>query len=163
MNIKIVGHEQALHLLEQSPNQLYVIFISSPHEHRKYAVEGSEKIAELAKECCELFFDDVTFPIRNEVVVQESDVRKALDFAKDKTDLIVTCQAGVSRSSAMAYCIATELDGPVLALSALNQKIHSPNELVVKHGSIILKIPEMLDLIQRWKSESISDELQGWN
>lgn len=163
MNIKIVGHKQALKLLEESPNQLYVIFISSPHERRKYAVEGSERIAGLAKECCELFFDDVTWPIHNEVVAQESDVKKALDFAKEKSDVIVTCQAGVSRSSAVAYCIATALNGPLLALSVLNQRIHSPNELVVKHGSIILENPEMLDIIQRWKSETISSELQGWN
>jgi predicted protein tyrosine phosphatase len=65
------------------------------------------------------------------------DVKACLDFGRDKRKLVVSCSAGISRSSATAYLIASEAFGPGKALNLLQNK-HQPNRLIVYIGSKLL-------------------------
>jgi predicted protein tyrosine phosphatase len=156
VDITICGHRKAVDLLEASPNQLDIVFISSPDA--PYAVESSHKIPKLAKEVCHLLFHDISFPRGKMTPPSREDVQKALDFAKGRDKLIVACQAGISRSSATAYLIQSMEVGMVEALKVLNPQIHHPNSLIVAHGANILGEPDMVDLINKWKNKA--DESQ---
>ena len=153
MKLTICGHDVAAKILEKSPKKLDIIFISSPEN--KYAVDGSEKIVELARESCELLFNDITFPIgHSRVVPEEHHVKKALEFAKGKKELIVSCQMGVSRSAAIAYLIEASIVGYEKAFDILDMKIHSPNLLVIKHGAKLLGEQQILAAMLDWKNKS---------
>ena len=57
-----------------------------------------------------LTFDDITAPIDNWVVPRECHVSFALDFARqwDQPSLLIHCQAGMSRSPAIALAILAD-------------------------------------------------------
>ena len=153
MKLTICGHDKAAKILASKPNKLDIIFISSPEN--KYAVEGSEKIAGLARESCEILFNDITFPIgHSKTVPEEHHVKKALDFAKGKKELIIACQMGVSRSSAIAYLIEASESGYKEAFDILNPKVHSPNLLVIKHGAKLLGEQDILAAMLDWKNKA---------
>ncbi len=157
MEITICGHRRAAELLAENPNQLDIIFISSPDE--KFYIENSHKIPGLAREMCELLFHDVaTLRLGSEPPKVEH-IQKALAFAKGRDKLIVSCQMGISRSSATAYLIKSMEVGPVEALNILDFKVHYPNSLVIAHGSYLLDKPEMIELISTWKikADEVSD------
>lgn len=159
MSITICGHSKAMDLVKNDPKKYDVLFISSPQQ--KYAVYGSQGIEEHANEYFELLFDDVTFPIMNRIPPTLEDVKKALDFGVGKKNLIVCCQAGISRSSAIAYLIKTVTDGMAEGLTILNPMVHSPNSLIIKHGSLILKNPDIVGLVETWKVKA--DGVNCWN
>lgn len=156
MQITIAGHRRASEILENNPKELDVIFISSPDA--TYAVQGSSKIEGLAKNCCKLLFHDISMPRGDMSPPKKEDVKKALDFAKGKEKLLVCCQAGISRSSAIAYLIAAAEVGPKEAFSVLNPEVHQPNSLIVRHGAFILGEPDMMDMMDHWKTAA--DEAQ---
>lgn len=156
MELTICGHRRAVEILEESPNQLDIIFISSPDG--RFSVTNSFRIPELARECCEILYHDVEFSIAHMDPPKKHHVEKALDFAKGRDKLIVACQAGISRSSATAYVIQASEVGILEALKVLNPKIHSPNAAVIKHGSEILNEPDMVSLIQQWKAKADEDQ-----
>lgn len=156
MQITIAGHRRASKILEENPNQLDVIFISSPDA--TYAVQGSAIIEGLAKNCCKLLFHDISIPRGDMIPATKEDVQKALDFAKGKEKILVTCQAGVSRSSAIAYLVAASEVGAKEAFSVLNPEVHMPNSLIVRHGAFILGDPDIMDMMDRWKTAA--DEAQ---
>lgn len=160
MAIKILGHARAVKFLEQNPDQFDVIFISDPRS--SYAIKGSEKITKLAKEVCSLFFYDLisagkeTFPGPS-----QEDIEKALAFAKGRENLLVSCQAGISRSSATAYVIKAAETNPIDALDILDKSMHIPNDFIIYHGSNILNL-NLTDVINKWKkkTEQIQDEIE---
>lgn len=156
MQITIAGHRRASEILEAAPNELDVIFISSPDA--VYAVEGSAKIEGLAKECCTLLFNDISVPRGEMIPAKREDVQRALDFAKGKDKILISCQAGVSRSSAIAYLVAAQEVGITEAFNVLNPVVHMPNSLIVRHGAFILGEPDIVDLMDRWKTAA--DEAQ---
>ena len=135
------------------------LFISSPGS--KFNVRNSEKIPELARECCEILYDDISFPRGNMEPPRREHVQKALDFAKGRDNLIVACQMGVSRSSATAYLIKASIFGANEALDLLNPHVHNPNSLVIAHGANILGMPEMIQIIEVWKSKSEEAQWEG--
>lgn len=158
MEVTICGHRKAVEVLKQNPKQIDVVFISSPDN--KFGVDGSHLIQDLAKNYCEILFDDCTFPVGSMIPPTIENVKQAIEFAKGKESIIVCCQAGVSRSAATAYCIATDDVGPIMALEILDPKVHSPNALIVHYGSKILNCPDMVDIINTWKNEA--DAQQMW-
>ncbi len=158
MNITICGHAKAVKILELSPNQLDVIFISNPDD--KYGVSTSEKIPLLTKEFCCLLFHDISFDRGSLTPPNQTDIEKALDFAKGRNDLIVTCQAGISRSSATAYVIQAAELGAIDALNVLDLNIHFPNDLIIEHGSKILNNPELIDAMKKWKNKAEQFQIQ---
>jgi predicted protein tyrosine phosphatase len=74
-----------------------------------------------------------------------------LEWAADKTNLVVACRAGISRSSASAVVIMASR-GPILdAVNVLRPEIHSPNLLIVRYGEQILGKPGLTEAVQEWK------------
>lgn len=159
MGIVISRQSTVVNMVLDREKQLDVIFISSPTS--PYAIHGSELIKQYARNCLELFFHDIDFVRDGHIAPAREHVEAALAFAKDKDDLIICCQAGVSRSSATAFIIAaarfTTADE---ALKILDHKTHWPNHLIVKHGAEILGKPELLTLIEQWKT--VAQEHQQW-
>jgi hypothetical protein len=137
MDIKICGHRRALKLLKETPNERYILMLSGPDNF--FGVEGSEQIPEFAKECLQIAFHDIDFPRPGYQPPTKEDVEKAISWAKEKRhhgvkELIVACQLGISRSSAMAYIIKC-----------------SPNMIIVRHGADILQNPDICGIMLDWK------------
>lgn len=159
MKITICGHRKAAEILAETPNQRDIIFISSPDA--KFAVEGSARIAGLARECCEILFNDIAYPMGSLEHPEPHHVQKALDFAKGKDNLIVACQAGISRSSAIAFVIQAAEVGLLEAFKILNPLVHQPNSLVIKHGAKLLGEQDMMAMMDKWKNESEAAQWDG--
>ena len=154
MEIKIFGHLEACAFLKLNPNIWDVIFISSPKD--KFCMKNSEKIPSLSKSCLEILFEDISEHVKGFRECRPKHITQALQFAEGKEKLIVTCQAGISRSSAMAYVIQSSLTNHLDALKVLDPKLNWPNERVVKLGSKVLKNPEMVKSVESWKESLIS-------
>jgi predicted protein tyrosine phosphatase len=69
---------------------------------------------------------------------QRDHVERALEFAKGKDRLLVHCNGGVSRSSAIAFLVACQEWDLNRALSILNFNLHWPNQRVIELGTEIL-------------------------
>ena len=143
----ILSHREATQVMESSPNEYDIIFITSPKDKGDYA----EKIHEFSREICELLFDDTCVSHHGEIPPVESQIQEALDFAQGKSRLIVSCRAGISRSSGTAYVIKAAEVGPKEALGILAEGRHFPNDLVIEHGSKLLNNSEMCGIIGEWK------------
>ena len=83
------------------------------------------------------------YPEDGRVPPSRETIGAALDWARDKRNVIVHCTAGVSRSSAMAILIDYERDRDIKRVLAetVNPDLHSPNPLVLEHGFSILGEP----------------------
>lgn len=163
MEIKIMGHRKAAVFLAENPKEWDVIMISNPNHF--FAIEGSTEIPALAKSICKLAFNDLTHcgeQVTNAfpgcILAKEDHVKEALEFAKDKKKILVCCQMGISRSSAMAYLIKASQSNMFEALEVLDPRVHEPNQLVIQLGSKVLKNPDISDLILTWKNKA--SELQ---
>ena len=141
-----------IELLEANPKELDVIFISNPD--KPYLIDGSYKIPDLAKDFCQILCYDIEFPSSSVELPSRENVQKALDFSANREKLIITCQAGVSRSSAISYIIKASEVGAEDALKMLSSCTHYPNNIIIEHGSKILNLPEMNNLIREWKSKA---------
>jgi predicted protein tyrosine phosphatase len=80
-------------------------------------------------------------------------IEAALDYAKDKQELLIHCAAGVSRSSAVAYLIACSRVGTMEALKVLDSLFHWPNNRVVRLGAEIMGDSEIEQTIKKWKDD----------
>lgn len=156
-----MGHRRAGKLVEQYPNFYDVIMISNPDGF--FAVEHSANIPKYAKNHLQLAFHDISIPRAGLQEVQPEHIKQALEFAEDKKELIVACQAGISRSSAIAYSIKTKEVGPISALEILDPYTHQPNSLVIKLASKILNQPDMVELINIWKNKASALECENPN
>lgn len=78
-------------------------------------------------------------------------ISDALEWSKNKTELIVACHAGISRSSATAYIIASRALGPESALDILEKGHHWPNRLIVYLGSKLLKNDKIWEIFVEWQ------------
>jgi len=95
-----------------------------------------------ATEWLVLEFDDVNFPFKKSRLATEDDIRRGLDFATGKSEMVVSCHAGVSRSSAMAYAILRSRGVSAQeAASNLNIDVHHPNALVLPLAGKIIGKP----------------------
>lgn len=145
--IRIMSQRSVVSLLEADPPQSHhLIFISSPDD--PFALKGTVDLPVLAKSFLLLGFHDISFESNDHVGPSQNDVMTALKFAEGKEDLVICCHAGISRSSATAYTISSHRTSPKEALDILDINRHFPNLLIVKHGSVILDKPEMVELIQ---------------
>lgn len=127
-----------------------LIFISEPTNPFFY--KGSKEAVEKAKNSLVLLFDDITYPIEKCKMPTKEDIEKALSFAEDcKGDIVVSCTAGVSRSSAIAYLIAAKKFGVEKAYDVLNFCSHWPNDLIISLGAEIFNLPVLNDEIKKYK------------
>ena len=148
-----MGQRAVVNMLkEDEPQTHHLIFITHPDD--PFALEGTFQLPTLAKEFLLLGFHDISFESPDHRGPTKDDVMSALKFAEDKEDLVICCHAGISRSSATAYTITTQRTNPQDALSVLTLGRHFPNQLIVKHGSVILQKPEMMELIEDFHRRS---------
>ena len=101
-----------------------------------------------------LRFDDVVAATTSKRPPTISDIRKAMDFATNSENLLVSCRAGQSRSVAIAFLIAFQQMGSAAALSLLNPKRHSPNSLIVKLGEQLVDDPMLLSTFNDWRDKN---------
>lgn len=109
-------------------------------------------------------FDDIEEAEINKQEVSYKNITDMLDFSKDKKNLIVHCNMGVSRSSATAYLIKYFHTKDINeALKLLDFKKHNPNELLIRRGSKILKNPEIYtEFLEYRKNEMLKLNDYAW-
>lgn len=69
---------------------------------------------------------------------QGSPTKELVEKALSSNFEIVSCRAGISRSSAIAYLLACKRTSPEEAIQLLLPSKHFPNELILKYGMEIL-------------------------
>src|SRR3954454_4806568 len=100
MEIRIAGYLTASLLLEQEPSQWHALVLLDSTKH------ATDFVRDHARTHLYLRFDDVEAPRGNKQVPTRNQVAKALEFARGKDKLLVSCRAGRGRSVALAYLIA---------------------------------------------------------
>jgi len=152
MEIRICGVGDAKKAVFKNPGVWNVLSISSP---------GHDYFDELAQQACadfqKLCFDDVRSNRDQEgkgKVPTEADVRKAIEFAANKSMILVHCLAGISRSSAIAFIVACAkgLDPFEAAERILDPATHAPNPLIVRLGAEILGDPRISNAYENFEN-----------
>jgi len=149
MYIIICGHHRALETVRGKPGYHDLLFITSPRD--PFGLPGTETILEQVRAGLMLQFDDISGPIDDMIEPRREHVARALAWAADKSNLIVACQAGISRSSGMAVVLRAARMPVPEALQILDPAVHHPNQLVVQHGEDILGITGLADAVSEWK------------
>lgn len=144
MKIIIRNYLAASYLLEQEPHVWDAIVILDS------GLRHTEFVAANARRHIYLRFDDVVAVTTNKRPPTVSDIRKAMDFATNSENLLVSCRAGQSRSVATAFLVAFQQMGSAAALSLLNPKRHSPNSLIVTLGEQLVDDPTLLSTFNDW-------------
>lgn len=121
--------------------------VSIRNTNRSYS--DYKTISQKAKDCCEVYFDDVWLKkheLRGYKLATRKQIKDILKWAKGKDQLIVHCKMGKSRSSAVAYLIACMENDPERAITILDKHFHLPNEWIVELGADILGNPKIWDV-----------------
>lgn len=159
--IKILSHVNALREVLSNSKKYNVIYITNPGD--PYYKPEMYDLVDHAKEALVCQFLDREF--KNAKYGQggptESDVQRILDFAKDKDNIICSCHAGRSRSSAVAFAIRCCTEDPAEALKILDMKYHDPNILIIEHASVILNNNKILTVIKNYKEQRLILELNS--
>lgn len=92
-------------------------------------------------------FDDIQFAIKGYTAPDEGKIKDILEWSRNKNNLLVHCNAGISRSSAIAYLIACTQKEPAEAIKVLDPAMHWPNRLIVEIGSKVLGNPEIIQTL----------------
>lgn len=121
-----------------------------------YNNDVDEMITSVAKNCLCLKFEDIEHERVGYDTAKEDHIRQAIEWAKDKDKLIVACRAGISRSSAIAYLVASSKFGPQEAVKILNMEIHQPNRLVVSLGAKVLGSDRINEVLDDWMKDLYS-------
>lgn len=98
-------------------------------------------------------FNDATFEGRESCPTKEA-VEQMLTWARhrDSGNMIVSCAAGISRSSATAFLIECQAKSPEDAVNVWTLGKHQPNELILHYGVQILGdhiVPVIKDYLQK--------------
>lgn len=148
--IIIASRPESRRLCDYDPNKYNVVSILEPN------MEAPKEVRDHAKEYIPLNFHDIEYERDGYVHPTREHIEAALDWAKDKDDLVVACRAGISRSSAIAYLIqCTREHHPRLATEILTPLRHHPNSMIVKLGAEILKDKAVLDEYHKWMQSNI--------
>lgn len=150
MKIDICSHEEVSWICDKNPKEIDVILIvNSLRKHENtWAVQS---VIEKARNLLLLTFDDIENPLQNFEMPDKQSICKAIEFAKNKEKLIVSCTAGISRSAAMAYVILCSKMPPEDAIKHLNAERHIPNSAIVRLGKNVLGIASMENVLYKWQ------------
>jgi predicted protein tyrosine phosphatase len=147
MNITVMSRRDLADTLRNEPHQHDVIII---HELDNTSVRWAGRLQEYCRKAICLGFEDVIGA--DPCGPTQKHVQTALDWAKTLDgDLIVSCQAGISRSSAIAYLVGC-LHGTPEEAAKVFKNHHYPNELIIAHGITIFGeqiAPPVTDFYQR--------------
>jgi predicted protein tyrosine phosphatase len=156
MEIRICGYLPASWLLEQEPKQWHALVILDSVIRPTNFVE-SHALSHLY-----LHFDDIETPQAGKQVPTSRLIEQGLEFGRAKDRLLVSCRAGQSRSTAMAYLICCQEQGPLQALQLLNPTRHRPNRRVIEIGDALLGDPEILNRFDNWRTEHSAIKLSDY-
>lgn len=132
MKTTIVSRKRLMEITDQNPGTIDAIII-----HEKRCSVDIDAIAAKCRNALVMEFNDVTW--EDDVAPpKKQHVEQALEWSKDKEDIVVACAAGKSRSAAIAYVIECAHKNPTEAIKIFDPKFHYPNELIVKYGIDIL-------------------------
>jgi predicted protein tyrosine phosphatase len=125
-----------------------VLLMNSPNNE----TETVKRIRTEARDCLYMEFHDIFSPRPGLIHPTYEHVERALAWGKDKNldEVICICQAGISRSSAMAYLLCCQVMDPSDAIKTLDINVHSPNHLIVSMGADLLTFPSD-DRPQTWE------------
>jgi hypothetical protein len=105
-NIRIAGYLAASFLLEREPGEWHALVLIDSN------TQAADFVRERTRSHLVLRFDDVEGPRPGRVPPAARQIADALDFARGKDRLLVSCRAGQGRSAALAFLIAYGRDGP---------------------------------------------------
>jgi predicted protein tyrosine phosphatase len=149
MDILITGHQGALYHVREKPGYYDLLFITSPR--MPFGCPGTETILEQGRSGLMLQFDDINGPFPDMTEPRREHVEAALAWSRDKSNFLVACQAGISRSSGMAVVLRASRMPITEALNILDPMIHHPNQLVVRLGEEVLGVAGLVDAVSEWK------------
>ena len=158
-NVSILGHatnekSPAFIFLKKHPKKWNIVFINNPTEPLPKWVNL------LAKDVLHLQFDDIVFEGKKLLKApSKEDISKALEWTKSKDNVLFSCHAGVSRSSAMAYVCACQEFHHEDAIKMLIPMEHYPNYRIVTLGSEIIKNKDMLEAFKQWLEKNEDNEI----
>lgn len=152
MSIIIASRNESREIAKNNSKKYNFISILEPD------MEVPEEIKEHALNYIVFNFHDIEYIHNGYTHPTEQNVREAIEWGKDKENLIVACRAGRSRSSAIAYLIQCYKHPPKSAINILGPR-HIPNSLIVKLGAKILNNQDILDEYHQWMAKSALDEL----
>jgi len=146
MRIHVLSHSEAESFLEKNAGEFDVLFVAAE------PVPGVEETLQArSREMLRLYFHDAIDPWPDVKLPTADHVSRALDWASGRPQLVVTCAAGISRSSALAYLLWCRAMPPELAVQQLNQDRHMPNELVVRLGAEALGNQAIFSTFSEWR------------
>ena len=149
MNIKILSRTKILDICGANPNKFDTITIVESVLNL-YDSNRIEQIQWLSKSNLTLTFDDVTSALKygtiEYMLAKKEDVVAAIEFARDKDELLVACAAGVSRSSAIAYIMLRTKHSVEDSIAQLNFNKHWPNNHILKLGEDIIGLPLRMEI-----------------
>lgn len=96
-----------------------------------------------AKNCLHVEFNDINKIVEGYTAPSIEHISRILDFAKINEVGLVSCAAGISRSSAVAYLIKCLTEEPRNAIMVLDKEYHQPNKRIIKIGAKLLNNPEV--------------------
>jgi hypothetical protein len=147
MLTEICSHGVLLGLLSSDPGRYDLLLITNP------GVGPPEGVPPLARRVLHLQFEDFVSPRPGARLPAAEDVRLALEWSARGGDLVVSCHAGVSRSSALAYVVRCRDWSPWEAIRVLTPGWHRPNDLVVRLGAELLRDRAVYDTYAAWMGE----------
>jgi predicted protein tyrosine phosphatase len=145
MELRVGGYVAASFLLEREPNQWHALVLLDSHK------EATDFVRDRARSHLVLRFDDIEEPHPNKQTPTRTQISQALEFARGKDRLLVSCRAGRGRSVALAYLIACQEHGASEGLKLLDPTRHRPNRLVIRLGDTLLDALGALDQFDDWR------------
>lgn len=106
-------------------------FVSILTRRERAAYPAIEKCLE-NQDCVRLYFDDAAVAVKDYILPTEGDMLTVLEWARSRSNIVVHCFAGISRSSSTAMGIAFMKGGMELVRSTVSiPDKHWPNKLVL--------------------------------
>ena len=151
MNIIIRSQDDAATEVRQEPGKWSVISIRGPED----GVIPIDNHTDLCADVLVVEFDDVWKQMHEDrgwgKLATPEQLTEILKWAEGKENILVHCFAGICRSSAVAFLIGSQAEGPESAMRFMSTKLHTPNEWVIRLGAHLLKNREIERVFdQKW-------------
>jgi len=78
-------------------------------------------------------------------------IAELVEWANNKNEILIHCDAGCSRSSACALVVLASRGTVEGAIEFLNPWLHWPNELIIELGARVVKQPRLVEAVKKWK------------
>lgn len=144
IQIVIASLDDVISLISNKKTDYNIISIRTPGEE-----DQIEQLFQLYKDnyasVLPITFDDIEYEAEHMTPPAKEHIKEILDWSKGKSDLLVHCRAGISRSSAVAYLIGCLDSSPKEAIKVLDPLLHWPNKLMVELGAEVLRNPDILE------------------